>query len=227
MVDSFVVYLFVSICLSFLHSLTCIHISLYRISQSIGHTNNNTTQYTHARSHTHTHAFIRSLTLHEEKKRQREAERKKRKIENVLLSLSPRWTRQVIYVKYLQEIIVNYEKTSFVFPRCVSAAAAADVAFFFFHFIAWVIRKKRDFDSRYKTKSLCIFLFCFHFEKEVLRAKQSEWTSERRRRRQKVYPHAECKFESKYTIIWFIYGKCAHRLNERLMQTNDKPKKIK
>lgn len=29
---------------------------------------------------------------------------------NVSLSLSPRWTRQVIYVKYLQEIIVNYKK---------------------------------------------------------------------------------------------------------------------
>lgn len=41
----------------------------------------------------------------------------KKKIINVLLSLSPRWTRRVIYVKYLQEIIVNYEKTSsFVFP---------------------------------------------------------------------------------------------------------------
>lgn len=42
---------------------------------------------------------------------------RKKKIINVLLSLSPRWTRRVIYVKYLQEIIVNYEKSSFVFPR--------------------------------------------------------------------------------------------------------------
>lgn len=48
--------------------------------------------------------------------------RREKKIINVLLSLSPRWTRRVIYVKYLQEIIVNYEKTSssFVFPRWFS-----------------------------------------------------------------------------------------------------------
>lgn len=170
----------------------------------------------------YTHAFIHSLThsrcSRKRQARQRQSKREqKRKIENVLLSLSPRWTRQVIYVKYLQEIIVNYEKTSFVFPRCVSVAV---VAFFFFPFHCLnYTEKKRDFDSRYNEILMYIFFLCFHFEKCW---EQSEWTSERR---QKVYTHTHSVNSKVNTIIWCIYGKCAHRLNERLIQTNDKPKK--
>lgn len=71
----------------------------------------------------------------------------KKKIINVLLSLSPRWTRRVIYVKYLQEIIVNYEKSSFVFPRW----------YFFFHLLLIVLLLlKWDFDLRYSENPLVL-----------------------------------------------------------------------
>lgn len=165
------VYHFVSICLSFLHSFTYIHIFLYRIAKHFGI--QITIQCTNTLIHSH---WVR--------KRDRE-EREKQKVENVLLSLSPRWTRQVIYVKYLQEIIVNYEKTSFVFPVVVVLLLLIFFLFCFpFDCLKYEKKEKRDFDSRYNE--ILIYLF------KVLRASEwTEWTTE----------SIQCKFESKYNYM--------------------------